>query len=248
MFLSVPFGDLLTDQACKFFPKKGKCIMKYSRFCLIILFFFSAILTRLEAGNFSTDLMLGYSGGFGVQVNGMVSGFAKGFPMNLSVGIGYTGMDPGNAADARRIFINDATNGDPEKSGHRWDFRMDFLYQVNWLSLQRGFLYGGVRYTSFNGNFKFIGGNEDFNISSDNWGIGVGGKAYFDMGGQLDFVVTAGADYFFASDLSGHDTVYSPDGENINPRRDYTYDTADDAIGQPKLEPILMIGLNYRFR
>ena len=109
--------------------------MKYSRFCLIILFFFSAILTRLEAGNFSTDLMLGYSGGFGVQVNGMVSGFAKGFPMNLSVGIGYTGMDPGNAADARRIFINDATNGDPEKSGHRWDFRMDFLLMISTLSV-----------------------------------------------------------------------------------------------------------------
>jgi hypothetical protein len=197
---------------------------------------------------FSTDLLVGYNSGFGLQLNGTVSDFASGFPLNLSFGLGYTSLDPGNAADARRIFINDATNGDPEKSGYRWDLRFDFHHKVTWLSLRRGYLYGGVRYTSFTGNFKFIGGNEDFDITSSHWGLGGGVKAYFEMGSQFDFVVSTGVDYFFAGTLSGHDTAYSPDGENVNPRRDYTYDTADDAINQPKLEFLLMIGINYRFK
>ena len=100
----------------------------------------------------------------------------------------------------------------------------------------------------FTGNFKFIGGNEDFDVTSNNWGIGIGAKAFFAMGAQMDFVVTAGVDYFFSNTLTGHDTAYSPDGENVNPRRDYTYDTANEAVNQPDLELILMIGLNYRFR
>ncbi len=222
--------------------------MKIFRFGTVIVAFLATAIVSASASNFSTDLMIGYNGGLGLQLNGKVTEFAKGFPMNLSFGLGYTSVDPGNALDARRIFINDATNGEPEKSGHRWDFRLDFQYKVDWLSMQRGYVYAGVRYSMFNGNFKFIGGNEFFDITSNNWGLGVGMKAFFDMGGQFDFVVSPGVDYFFANKLSGHDTEYSSDGENLNPRRDYTYDTADDAINQPKFEFIMMIGINYRFK
>jgi len=65
-----------TDQADHLFLKKGWSSMKNSRYGLIIFFIFSAILSRVHAGNFSTGLLLGYRGGVGVQVNGMVSGFA----------------------------------------------------------------------------------------------------------------------------------------------------------------------------
>ena len=222
--------------------------MKIYRSIFITALFFIIPVVNGNASNLSTDILVGYNSGLGIQVNGMVSDFAKGFPMNLSLGVGYTSLNPGNAADARRIFINDATNGDPEKSGSRWDLRMDFHYKVDWLALQRGYLYGGLRYTSFTGNFKFIGGNEDFDITSNHWGLGIGAKAFFEMGSQFDLVVSTGFDYFFASTLSGHDTSYSPDGENVNPRRDYTYDTADNAINQPKLEYLLMLGINYRFK
>ncbi len=37
------------------------------------------------------------------------------------------------------------------------------------------------------------------------------------------------------------------DGENINPRRHYTYHNADDAVNQPKLMPRLMVGIAYWF-
>jgi hypothetical protein len=29
----------------------------------------------------------------------------------------------------------------------------------------------GPRYSTFNGNFKYVGGNEDFDIKSKQWGV-----------------------------------------------------------------------------
>jgi hypothetical protein len=47
------------------------------------------------------------------------------YEKNNTTRLAYTNMNPGNPADARKIFINDATNGDPEKSGWMWDVRFD---------------------------------------------------------------------------------------------------------------------------
>jgi hypothetical protein len=188
---------------------------------------------------------LGHNGGPGVKIHGLISDFAQGFPLSAKVTIGYTSVNPGNAADARRIFINDATNGTPEQSGRTWDFRGDFLYKMKWFSPARTYIYAGVRYVSFLGNFKFIGGNEDFDVTSNQWGIGTGLEMYFPISARMDLVSTAGIDYFIASELQGHDTTYSPDGENINIQHDYTYTDADRAINQPTVEFLIMIGLNY---
>ena len=57
----------------------------------------------------------------------------------------------------------------------------------------------------------------------------------------------AGYDYFFPSDVHGHDTTYNPDDNNVNPRDDYKYADVDDAINQPKHMVRLMIGFNYNF-
>jgi hypothetical protein len=57
--------------------------------------------------------------------------------------------------------------------------------------------------------------------------------------------LTIGGDYFFDAKLQGHDTAYLPDGENVNPRDDFTYKDADKAINQPKIEFRLMIGFSY---
>ena len=212
---------------------------------IIALIFLNAL--PLFSAEFSGDFMAGYKGGLGFQGNIMIARFAKGFPLNLQLGVAYASFDPGNALDARRIFINDATNGDPEKSGWNWDIGLDFLYRVDWLSMEQAFLYAGPRYSSFTGNFVFIGGNEDFDITSTQWGFGAGVKAYFAMNNKFSFVTAAGFDYYFSGDLSGHDTTYNPDGENVNPRNDYSYDDADQAINQPKFELRAMIGINYKF-
>jgi hypothetical protein len=195
----------------------------------------------------SAGLQLGYRSGFGVQANGMVSGFTPSFPVTARLGIGYASLDAGEPLDARSVFINDATNGVPQEKGHTWSFDLDVLFPVSALSLPRSYLYGGVRHARFTGNFKFVGGNEDFDVTSSHWGIGAGLDTYFWVSRSVDLVLGAGLDYFFSSRLTGHDTSYSPDESNVNPRNDYTYADADAAVGQPKLEPLFMLGMRYNF-
>lgn len=213
----------------------------------LTLFFLLYPVISVQSADHSGEFIAGYNGGLGFQLNFVSANFARDFPMNVQLGLAYTSMNPGNAADARKIFINDATNGDPEKSGWMWDVRFDFMYQVKWFSLQRAYLYGGPRYAMFTANFNFIGGNEDFDITSDQWGLGLGLKAYFVMGNRFDFVTSAGFDYYFASELSGHDTRYNPDGENVNARNDYTFDDANDAINNPNFQLRFLVGVNYHF-
>jgi hypothetical protein len=196
---------------------------------------------------FAAGLQLGYRAGLSVDVSITAMDFASGFAFPLRFGISHTSVEPGIALDARRVFINNATNGIPEENGKTWGARLDFLVPASLLSLQRAYAFGGVRHARFTGNFKFIGGNEDFDIRSNHWGLGGGVESYFGISRRVDMVITAGLDYFFSNTLSGHDTSYSPDGDNVNPREDYTYSDADAAVGQPKLEPAVLIGLSYRF-
>ncbi len=67
------------------------------------------------------------------------------------------------------------------------------------------------------------------------------------MNNQFYFITSAGFDYYFSSELSGHDTRYSPDGEDVNTRNDYTYDDADNAINNPTFQLRLLVGVNYHF-
>lgn len=195
----------------------------------------------------SGGVELGYYGGTGFQAFGTVSNVATGFPMNIRFAFGYTSVEPGLSAEARQVFINDATNGIPEEKGRQLDFRMDLLYPVKILNLQRAYLFGGPRHARFLANFKYVGGNEDFDVKSNQWGIGSGVESYFAMSPRVDLVLHLGVDYYFESTLTGHDTAYSPDGDNSNGRDGYTYDDADNAIDQPKVEPRVMLGFAYNF-
>ncbi|MBD3402042.1 hypothetical protein GF420_04035 [candidate division GN15 bacterium] len=198
-----------------------------------------------QGASFSAGLVAGYHSGLSAQVYGQASGFAENLPLSARFSIGYSSTGPGSALDARRIFINDATNGFPEKSGRIWAFRFDMLYPAEFLSLERAYIFGGPRYAMFTGNFKFVGGNEDFDVTSDQWGLGSGVQSFFRMSPRIDLVMTVGVDYYFEGTLTGHDTSYSPDGEDVNGRDDYTFDDADEAIDQPELEFQVLLGINY---
>jgi hypothetical protein len=156
--------------------------------------------------------------------------------------MGYTTLEPGSAGQARRIFINTATNGTPEKQGHTWDVGMDLLVRRN----ERTNFFVGVRRTAFLANFKFVGGNEDFDVTSTHWGVGGGLEANYPVGRRAALVLAGGADYYFPSRLQGHDTSYSPGNDNVNPREDFTYADADNAIAQPVLRPVVLVGLRWR--
>ncbi len=193
------------------------------------------------------SLLLGYSGGAGAQAGLIISDIAPSFPFAARLGIGYLMTDPGKPAEARINFINDATNGTPQESGHIWDFRLDFMYPLQLLDQRRIYAVGGSRHSRFTGTFNYVGGNEKFDITSNQWGAGVGLETYFSISRRTELVLTAGVDKYFRSTLSGHDTSYSPDGEAVNGRDGYDYDSADDAINQPKLEARLMMGFAYSF-
>lgn len=194
---------------------------------------------------FYGGMVFGYNGGFGGQLNFSMTSFQSGFPLSIRIGLGYTNVDPGRPADARKIFINDATNGTPEENGYIWDLRLDLMVPVN--LLYKSNIYIGPRYSMFTGNFNFVDGNENFDITSNQFGLGGGIETQFLLVPNLYLVIGGGADYFFQNTLKGHDTSYSPDGDDVNPREDFTYDDADKAINQPKILGRFMLGINYGF-
>jgi hypothetical protein len=222
---------------------------------LLIVFFLSIPIDQAwgqargasEPVAYSSGVMVGFFGGTGAQINGRVHNFASGFPFGARFGVGYTKVAAGDAKDSRRIFVNNATNGVPESHGWQWDYRLDLLYPVDVFHLQHAYVFGGPRYAKFTGNFKFVGGNEDFEVVSKTWGFGGGLESSFGVSPVLDLVVSTGIDIYPSATLSGHDTSYNPSGNDVNPREDYDYGDADHAINQPKYELRLMLGLQYNY-
>ena len=198
----------------------------------------------------SAGILTGYNRGYGIQGNFTLHRSASQLPFDLRVGVGYTFLNPGKAMDARRIFINNNTNGTPEKSGRSIDYRLDFLFPKSIFGLKQSYIVLGPRGASFKGNFQYIGGNEDFDVISHQWGLGGGIESHLDMARNLAFVISVGLDYYLPGTLHGHDTSYSPDGDNVNPRNDnenndtpFTYKDANEAIYQPAFMPYAMIGV-----
>lgn len=194
----------------------------------------------------------GYNRGFGIAVNIVPVNFADELPFRLRLGAGYSFLNPGNAADARRIFINNNTNGTPQKKGASIDLRLDFLISRRVFGLNTSQVVFGPRFSTFKGNFKYIGGNEDFDVTSNQFGLGAGFENHFKMNQKMNLVLSYGLDLYAPSKLTGHDTSYSPDNDNINPHTDnqndntlFRYRDANRAIKQPFIMPYIMIGVNF---
>ena len=221
-------------------------------FICISIFSFSQNTTTQDS-KFAVGFSTGYNRGLGFQANFTALKPIESLPVHMRFGIGYTTLDPGNSADARRIFINNATNGVPEKKGKAFDYRLDFMWATNLLNLEESYIVFGPRYSSFTANFKYVGGNEDFDVTSKQFGIGLGAETQFKISGKLNLSLAAGLDYFFNNTLKGHDTSYSPDDDNVNPRNDnqnndeqFTFSDANEAIKQPSLMPRVMLGVVYK--
>jgi hypothetical protein len=205
------------------------------------------VVPGLVAMEKNAGLQVGYGQGPGFMLSTTVSEFAQGFPWDVRFGFVYSSLDPGDPRAARRTFINDGNNGTPQEDGSSWDLRLDILFETDLFPKSNTYLFAGPRYSRFTGSFKYVGGNEQFDVTSRQWGVGAGieGRYPFLELKKTDLVVSAILDYYLEDSLSGHDTVYSPSGSNVNPRRSYNYGDADAAINQPKLVPRVMVGINY---
>ncbi len=204
--------------------------------------------TMPEGPRVAMGLAMGSSGGFEGAFDLLFSALAPGLPLDLRLGAGYASVNSGDPVAARRVFINDATNGVPQRSGRKWDYNLDLILPLSGFLSSGTYLYAGPRYTRFVANFKYVGGNEDFDVRSNQWGIGAGLGSQFSISPKFALVVSTGVDYLAEAELRGHDTSYSPDGQTGNERDDYTFADADEAIDQPNVELRLMLGLRYSLR
>ncbi len=212
---------------------------------LLLMLAFSAAVS--QAMDIFGSLSAGYKSGLSFKGTGGLTGFAQGFPLSVEFGITYSSVDPGDPFRARRIFIADADNGTPEKSGSTWDFRMDFLYNLNVRGPKAIYLFAGPRLSVFDAHFHYVGANEEFDITSSPWGVGVGVKGLFAISTRVDLTLSGGFDNYFDTSMHGHDTTYSPDNQNVNPHENFTYKDAKAAVNTPRLQGLLMIGLTYTF-
>ena len=200
-----------------------------------------------QATDFTAGLDLGTEAGFGVHAHGTFRHFTRDLPLSARFTIGYHKTNAGDPYAARRVFINDNTNGTPEDSAKYLQFRFDLTFPLLKIGGQQLHLFGGPRYAKYTAEFVYVGGNEDFEVRSNPWGLGLGLESFFPINGRTDFLIRLGVDHFLPADLAGHDTTYTPDGDHINPRDGYDYDSADEAVDQPKTEILVMLGLQIGF-
>lgn len=217
-----------------------------------VLFAFNAnlLLSQQAAPNstaprYFIDIQTGYADYFSISASGAIADFTYDLPLAIKFGVSYNINNAGDPWAARKVFINDNTNGDPEKSAHSFNLRLDFAYPVKLFPVRRTYLYAGPRLSFYTATFEFVGGNEFFDIETTQFGLGAGLEAHLGMSQNLSFIINGGIDYFFDSEIGGHDTFYNPDGTDISGRLDYTYDDADQAIGQPGIVVRLLFGLSF---
>ncbi len=191
------------------------------------------------------DVLAGYHHGLGVRGEVAALHLFKGVPLGVMLGLGYTRLDPGNADDARQVFINDATDGTPEEEGYFLDFRLDGIWYLKSRRLENLGIFFGLRRDMFRGRFRYVGGNEDFTISANDWGLGAGARGELKLGRRINLIGAAGVDLYPFSKLYGHDTSYSSTGEGSNERDGYDWKDADKAVNQPRLVPSVMVGLAW---
>lgn len=220
---------------------------------LLIFSILSQAQVDADESKFALGISTGYNRGFGGQVSITALRPLESLPVQIRFGFGITKLNPGNSADARRIFINNATNGVPEEKAKSFDYRLDFMFDSNFMDSESSKIVFGPRYSSFKANFKYVGGNEDFDVTSKQFGLGLGAESQFKINDKLNLLAAIGLDYFFNNTLIGHDTQYSPDDDNVNARNDntndnaeFTFKDANEAIKQPSLMPRVLIGLVYK--
>ena len=192
-------------------------------------------------------IQMGYYSGVGFHLSATAQNFAEDFPFAVRLGLGYSRVPAGDEWAARRVFINNNTNGTARSNAHVWDARLDLMYPVKILNLKRTMVFAGPRRSDFDAYFEYIGGAETFDVITKQWGVGGGVETAFALSPLVDMVFSLGADYYFRGTLAGHDTYYRPDGNDTHPIDDYTYAEADKAINQPDVLTRLMVGLSYHF-
>ena len=215
------------------------------KFALVLLLALALPAKPARAVDLRWDVLAGYNFGLGIRGEMLAPHLFKGLPLGLMLGFGYTRLDPGDSSAVRQVFINDATDGTPQKDGYFLDFRLDGIWYLQNELFSNFGIFFGLRHDMFRGSFHYVGGNEDFTISADDWGVGWGARGEVKLSRSLSLLGSVGLDIYPFSCLYGHDTTYCSNGPSTNPKDGYTWRDADRAVYQPRLVPSLMAGLSW---
>jgi hypothetical protein len=168
------------------------------------------------------------------------------FSFGIFAGFSYQ-FDSGNAEAARKIFINDNAGGTIEKFGTSIFLGADFRYALSTPGDMDLRIFAGPRGVFYQAHYAFLGDNEDFDVRSNQGGVGGGLQAIIPVNGRFDFNLSAGVAYYFPATLQGHgEFLYNPDSVDDNPRNDYTWEDADGAVNQPGLSIPVFFGIRWK--
>ncbi len=212
---------------------------------IIIGFLLATALSALQPFH---EVSTGYYGDLGAGLAIRLEEPEKGFPFFLQGRGAYVyQLDPGNATEARHIFINDNEGGNVEKYGESYLLALDLGWK--WKEFDKvsvEFTLSGL-WNYYQAHFAFIGNNEAFTVTSAPLGVGVGGAMRMKMSKTPNFLlIKGGAEYFPKTRLDAHGTYfYTPDGEDDRPRNAYTYEDADSVVNQPEFRVYLQAGILY---
>jgi len=212
--------------------------------CLGLL---SILTGQAVAVEYSASVLLGFNGGTGGQVGFQVGEFSFDHPLAVRFAVSYLRAFPGDAQKVYPIFRGESTTTAMDEKADIWNYRLDATYRFKNRSFSFLTVFGGARYSLFNGKFMPKNNQEDLEVTSNQWGLGAGVQGTYEFGKNTDLLIQAGLDYYFPSTLKSNGTSYSPNGNSTNPQNSSTWDDANDAIEQPSWEPLLMIGVSYRF-
>ena len=168
------------------------------------------------------------------------------FYLQARVGSAYQ-IEPGNAEDARKIFINDNTGGNIEEYGLSYFVGIDFGWRlVLKEAIQLELNISGL-WNHYEAHFSFIGNNESFSVKTDALGIGLGANLRIVFSERKSsLLIKCGVEYYPKTQIDAHGTFYyTTDGTDDNPRNDYTYEDADESINQPWFRPYVQIGIVF---
>jgi hypothetical protein len=214
-----------------------------------LLFISTSLNARTGKPEIWVGLGTGYMNGIGGEVQVSLLKLSPAFPIGIHFSAGYYHQeDPGVAVDARKIFINDTTTGNDNiiEYGYNVSFLLEFSYPILKKNNLHLLGYVGASHVRHLANFDYVGGNEKFDVTTNPWGLSGGVRLGFFLTPTVLLSINGGVEFLFLDTISAHGNFYNPDGEDDNPRNDYTYDDADAAIYQPFVSPKIKIELLFK--
>lgn len=237
-------------------------MMRTIKFSIITIFLMAIIPVPVFAKAYTLppqSLLVGADAGFFNDLGGRARiswlNISDDLPAGIHLALGrYHQTDPGNAKEARNIFINDAEGGQVDKYGTTWLLEVDTSYRLTSFRSMDIHATTGPRWAFYKAHFAYVGDNEEFDVKSNPFGWGIGAAGFVQFSKHFVFNVNLGFDYFFKSKFEAHgEYYYTPNGVDENPRtsgdtgEDYTYSDADSAVNQPRTEVKAFLGVSYLF-